>query len=194
MLLFVGALGFVSCEKQIKNEDDMPFKISKVLDKEIKSSIFLNFNNSFDKKNTNSSDFNFNDIIGVIDENTGDISYSVSSFNNENIKLGVYPTLDGKYNFLIVSSNNSNGIKSFEYRDKNGNLVVTLDVDIETGDIIEKRLTSLGKTNCGQAVADCLSDNYTQQGWASVVGWGITLFQPWFGVAMIAGCTGIVCF
>ena len=106
----------------------------------------------------------------------------------------MYPTLNGKYNFLIVSSNNSNGIKSFEYRDKSGNLIVTLDIDLETGDIIKKRITSLGKTNCGQAVADCLTDNYTKQGWASVVGWGITLFQPWFGVAMIAGCTGIVCF
>jgi hypothetical protein len=43
------------------------------------------------------------------------------------------------------------------------------------------------KKGCGQKVAACIADQYTNHGWKSVAAWVITAFEPEFGAGIAAG-------
>ena len=40
----------------------------------------------------------------------------------------------------------------------------------------------------GQRTADCISDAYTNYGWASVAAWVVTAFQPEVGLVVAGVC------
>jgi hypothetical protein len=45
----------------------------------------------------------------------------------------------------------------------------------------------------GQQTADCISYNYNNNGWTSVLLWTATLIDPAIGIAVAAGCAAGVC-
>lgn len=51
-----------------------------------------------------------------------------------------------------------------------------------------KQMENYQATGYGQDLADCISDAYTNHGWASVITWATTLYNPAFGAGIAAGC------
>lgn len=190
---------FVSCKDNETFQDDIRNEFKSTLIKNLDMSKDLNnlFVSKYSNETNNDSSFDFDNIYQVENTETGGISYMINSYDDENIKLGVYPNDNGNYNFLVVEYIDNGDVKEVLYKKATGELLVTIVADsiIEQVSVINHIGENASKyPDCGQLVADCLEDTYTNRGWASVGLWVITGFFPAFGVGAVLGCAAAICF
>ncbi len=182
----------ISCTDNDVNSDKL-FDDNFTVKKNIDLNVINKINNSFKLKNgTRSNNFDFDEITEIYNQETGYTSFMIESNSDYNSKLGVYPTIDGDYNFLVVENIFTVNNKKILYSDLDGNLLneVTFDLMNKTVEVVNHIDGSRG---CGQATMDCISTEYTQRGWWSVAGTIITAFQPWFGVVVAGACAAYNC-
>ena len=196
-IFLAGLILFVSCTNNDKISDINSqalneFKMTSINDSKLSNEL----NDLFGEKNArnNNVNYNFESLTEVENTETGEISYMVDSDENENIKLGVYPTEEGDYKFLEVEYLNNDNLKDIIYKDINGNEMLTVSINTETEEIsFSYPENSSMARDCGEATAECLSDSYTNRGWTSVGLWVITGFFPAFGIGAAIGCAIAVC-
>ena len=123
-IFLVGLILFVSCTNNDKISDINSqalneFKMTSINDSKLSNEL----NDLFGEKNArnNNVNYNFESLTEVENTETGEISYMVDSDENENIKLGVYPTEEGDYKFLEVEYLNNDNLKDIIYKDINVN-------------------------------------------------------------------------
>jgi hypothetical protein len=185
---------FFSCTNGNEGMQDVNgvFKITKVTNKKTINSITNSLNEKLDYKKA-SSDFDFTTISEIHNTETGDLSYMVESTNNENIKLGIYPKPDGDYTALKVEEFINNNFKTIIYKNMNDKVLTEILFNLEDGTMTVVKSSSEQNKCSGTDVAQCVDTNYNDNGWWGVTGYVITLFNPWFGVAVVAGCAAYEC-
>lgn len=188
---------FVSCNGSELNSSEQSiienFKTRIIKDSNLSSNLNNLFNTKFSNKNTNTT-FNFDKITEVEDINTGDICYMIDSNDKETVKLGAYPKGENEFNLLIVEYLTNGDNKNILYKKTNGNLMLKVSVNTKTEQITFSSFKSKNLLRgCGEDVADCVSDAYSNHGWKSVASWVITGFYPAFGVGIALGCTAREC-
>lgn len=195
IITFIGV--FSSCENE---SEALPegFTINKVTNEKTINEIKDSFSkkNSFNKSKTANSEFDFENIKEIYNPETEAISYMVNSTDSEHLNLGVYPSSDGNYKIFKVEESIEGDLKKIIYKDLNNVILseVTFDLSNQTISVNNNSSKGLQKSaGCGQAVADCVNTNYNDNGWWGVAGYAITLFNPWFGVAVIGGCVLYAC-
>jgi ATP-dependent Lon protease len=190
---------FTSCESETENLPE-GFTINKVKDSkklsEIKNSFSLK--KGLNKSKSSNTEFNFDNVKEIYNAEKDETSYIVSSVDNENINLGVYPTINGDYKLLKVENSLENNIRKIIYKNLDDVVLTEVSINLIDESISVKSNNSengaLAKSQgCGQAVADCVNENYNETGWWGVTGYLITAFNPWFGVAVVASCALYVC-
>lgn len=185
-----------SCSNQ--NEDiqeiNSVFKVSKVTNEKIIDEITNSLNKKTGYKKGN-SDFDFSTMSEIYNTETNDLSYMVNSTNNENLKLGIYPKSDGDYTVLQVEESINDNFKTVIYKNLNNTVLAELLFNLDDGSMtIIKSKSSKNQSKCdGSDVMECVDINYNHNGWWGVAGYVITIFQPWFGVAVVASCAAYVC-
>jgi hypothetical protein len=193
MFILIGV--FSSCVNENENEN-LPekFEINKITNTEIINGIKTSYNKKSNSK-TNSSEFNFENIKEIYNTETEAISYIVNSKDNQNLKLGFYPSVDGGYTIFKVEQIVDGDTAKIIYRDVKNIIFSEVVFNLTDQTVSVKSYNNSNKQvqGCGQAVADCIDENYNHTGWYGVAGYVISIFNPWFGVAVVAGCAAIVC-
>lgn len=197
-ILIMLTIVFTSCENETENLPE-GFTINKVTDSkkinEIKNSFTLK--KGLSKSKSSNNEFDFEDVKEIYNSEKNETSYIVSS-DNENVNLGVYPTINGDYKLLKVESSLENNIRKIIYKNLDNVILTEVSINLIDETISVKANNSKNGTlaksqGCGQAVADCVDQNYNETGWWGVTGYLITAFNPWFGVAVVASCALYVC-
>lgn len=129
----------------------------------------------------------------IYNTETNDLSYMVNSSTNENLKLGIYPKSDGNYTLLKIEESINDNFKTVVYKSLNNNVLVELLFNLNDGAMTVIKSSNLQSRCDGSDVMGCVDTNYNKNGWWGVAGYAITLFQPWFGVAVLASCAVYVC-
>ena len=185
-----------SCSNQ--NEDlqeiNSVFKVSKVTNEKTINEITNSLNKNTDYKKGN-SDYDFSTISEIYNTETNDLSYMVNSSKNVNLKLGIYPKSNGDYTVLQVEESINDNFKTVIYKNLNNTILAELLFNLDDGSMtVIKSKSSNTQSKCdGSDVMECVDINYNDNGWWGVAGYVITIFQPWFGVAVLAGCAAYVC-
>ncbi len=145
------------------------------------------------------SDFDFINIYKSQKSGEREVGYSVKYIN---------PPAGFEYSFSLVSNSGVLSypmvvkVKSDRSRIVYNSLLegTSLDVINDAGqfsytirNVDFGRGTGSGGTDCGQCVANCISDAYSNHGWASV--WAVvqSIFIPATGVGIALGCTARCC-
>lgn len=191
---------FVSCDsnESIELEVQKEYKTTSIKNSKLSNNLNDLFSSKYAKKDSNSSNFDFENVYEVENTETGEISYMLNSDNDEKIKLGVYPKDNGEYSFLIVEYVDNGENKDILYKSTSGETLIIVSANSNTQEVSViypngKVASKLASRSCGDLVAKCLSDSYTNRGWTSVGLWIITGFYPAFGIGAAAGCAAAVC-
>jgi hypothetical protein len=140
-------------------------------------------------------DFNNINIISQKENpKTELIVVNSNNFNNENSsnKALLISYVDKEFgnNFFIETNTLEKSKKEFSYFDANNSLLYSANFDSEK----EIMSTSFSlQRGCGQAVADCMNDVYTNHGWVSVWALVQSAFIPQTIVAFAIVCTAKNC-
>lgn len=153
--------------------------------------------NSFRIGSTTSLTFNFDDLSQTIQRDSEiktivakQVGYDESA--SVNYSLGFYELNNEIAQALIVKIDNRKaGFKLIEYYDLDSNIKAAVELNLNTKatTIINLKNVNNGKTMCGQAVADCIGDTYTNQGWLSVALVVGSVFYPGVTLSVAAACT-----
>ena len=85
----------------------------------------------------------------------------------------------------MTSIKKQNGIIENTYMNENYQTQVLINTELKKIEINTQRVNT---AKCGQETMDCITDIYSEQGWASVSGWVLTAFQPEVALAVAADC------
>lgn len=199
-LFLTSLILFSSCStnEQIDEIDNSAILQKKIENKNLISKFIKLQNSAFAGKDSFDIEFDNNNIYEVsIDGNSESIIMANQiGFNEENTVnygIGAAITENGFANPLIIKTvKNSNNIFTIEYFNNEMQLISTIELNSETEtiNISNNRIASL---KCGQAVADCLDDVYSNHGWVSVWAFVQTAFIPATGLALAAACAADEC-
>lgn len=147
----------------------------------------------------NESDFDFTNIYESQKTGESEVSYSVKhsdSNGNTDYAFSVFTDRGILKNPTLVStvSDRSNIVyhqleenTSLEVKNDNGVFTYTIR-DVDYGGF------STGRgSGCGQCVANCIADAYTNHGWVSVWAFIQSIFIPATGAGIAIGCVGSCC-
>ena len=116
-------------------------------------------------------EFNFNDIKIVSQENQPEIESIIINSYDFNIKNSInkaitFTSIKGVYGkvYYMKTTVYDNSKNIIEYSDLENQLVISINVDKDKNLVT---VNSVGKRGCGQAVADCITDAYSNHGWIS---------------------------
>jgi|GEM_PF-2883633 hypothetical protein len=90
----------------------------------------------------------------------------------------------------MTSIKKQNGIIENTYINNNYQTQILINTELEKINVNTSRVST---AKCGQETMDCITDIYSDQGWASVAGWVLTAFQPEVALAVAAGCGAREC-
>lgn len=189
--------------------DQMTVNVTIVNDAKVSNLMLNSFNNlvansqmvSFQTgiPSFSSSDFDFVNLYKSEKPGEKEIAYSVSYIgSNSNIKYAFTLTYnDGVFSkpMLVKANIDRSSIsyfdlaenKSVTIEENNGNYYANVN-DVDFGNQSQNR-----NSGCGQCVANCIADAYTNHGWASVWATLQSIFVPATGVGIAIGCTGRCC-
>ncbi len=90
---------------------------------------------------------------------------------------------------IVKTTKTSNNIYRIDYFNEDMKLIHTIELDLESESISScNKYNSNVKKPCGQKVANCLDDVYSNHGWISVWAFVQTAFIPPTGVALAVAC------
>lgn len=145
-----------------------------------------------------SEQYNFDEIqIVSLDSNHEAVvvnaySFDVNNDENNSIMLGY----DGEvYGTPMVIRTTVNGqIKTLDIEDVDGTIMNTVVFDTQNQTTTLTYRRKLPFSQCGQNVADCVADVYSNHGWASVAAGVVSTFYPATIVAYTGSCVVKNCY
>lgn len=112
-----------------------------------------------------------------------------------NLSLGLY--LDNNDNvlsyFIVKNDKINNEYDKISYLDYDNNVLTEVYLNKKTNTFESPQQKISSRRGCGQAVANCVSNAYSEQGWKSVGLFIVTAFQPEISLVVAGLCAGKNC-